>query len=90
MESRAEEAHELTDFYTFCIFCLATYSFNDRVEGVRKVLYKQKCALFTRLAIRQQSQNCPIPWRQQQLQQFGVGSPALSPANSCEGQMGNG
>ena len=42
-------------FYTSCIFCLTIYLFNDRVEGVRKVLYKQKCALFTRLAIRQQS-----------------------------------
>jgi len=42
-------------FYTSCILCLAVYSSNGRAEGVKKVLYEQKCALFTRLAIRQQS-----------------------------------
>ncbi len=55
MVSGAEGAHELTDFTLLCIFCSTICSSDDQVESVKKVLDEQKCALFTRLAIGQQS-----------------------------------
>src|SRR5260370_24202492 len=60
MVSRAEGAHELTDFTLLCISCSAICSSDDRVESVKKVLDEQKCALFTCLAIRQQSPEGPL------------------------------
>ena len=61
MASRAEGAHELTDFTLLCISCSAICSSDDRVESVKNVLDEQKCALFTCLAIRQQSQRFHTP-----------------------------
>ncbi len=55
MVSQAERAHELTDFTLLCIFCSAICSSDDQVESVKNVLDEHKCALFTRLAIHQQS-----------------------------------
>ena len=52
MVLRAEDAHELTAFSPLCIFCLVICPFDNRVESVKKVLNKQRCALF---AIGQQS-----------------------------------
>jgi hypothetical protein len=55
MVSRVEGAHERTDFPLLCIFCSALCSSDNQVESVKKVSGEQKRALFTRLAIRQQS-----------------------------------
>jgi len=55
MVSRVEEAHELAGFIPLCIFCWAVCLSVNQVESARKVLGEQKRALFTRLAIRQQS-----------------------------------
>jgi len=56
MVLRAEDAHELTAFSPLCIFCLVICPFDNRVESVKKVLNKQRCALSTGFAIGQQSQ----------------------------------
>jgi hypothetical protein len=40
MVSRAEGAHELTDFTLLCIFCSAICSSDDQAKSARNVLYK--------------------------------------------------
>jgi len=55
MALRVEDAHELTAFSLLCIFCLVTCPSDNQVESVKKVLNKQKRALSTGFAIRQQS-----------------------------------
>lgn len=55
MVARVEGAHELTDFTLLCISCSFMRSSDDQVESVKKGLGEQKCDLFTRLAIFQQS-----------------------------------
>jgi len=55
MALRVKEAHELTAFPLFCIFCPTICSSNDQVGSVKRVLDEQKRALSTGFAIRQQS-----------------------------------
>ena len=59
MALHAENVCELSGFSLFCAFFLGTCSLNGSVESVKAVLDGERRALFTRPAIRQQSQVLP-------------------------------